>query len=403
MSRMKLPVVGLALVSATVALSAQNAPAPQTRARDYGISAMIGGAPGGLDAITDVAGVEVGHTTLISGRPPLTVGKGPVRTGVTVVHPRGKTNGDAVFGAWFTLNGNGEMTGTTWIEESGIVEGPIAITNTHSVGLVRDAILKWQVSRPGLQPWGLPVVAETYDGSLNDINGFHVKDEHVFQALDGAAGGVVAEGNVGGGTGMVCHQFKGGIGTASRVLSPQNGGFTVGVLVQCNYGSRAGLRVAGVPVGEEITDLLPCSPAGRPNARPCDAPKAEHEPAIDQGSIIVVVATDAPLLPHQLKRLVTRVSLGIGRMGGFGGNSSGDIFVAFSTANPKTAAAPEKTTVEMLPNNRMDSLFQATVQATEEAILNALLAAETMEGGNSQRVYALPHDRLRATLKKYGR
>ena len=345
--------------------------------------------------------MEVGHTTLIAGAPPLVVGKGPVRTGVTVVHPRGKASSDPVFGAWFTLNGNGEMTGTTWLEESGILEGPVAITNTHSVGQVRDAILKWQVTRPGMQPWGLPVVAETYDGSLNDINGFHVKDEHVFQALDSASSGAVAEGNVGGGTGMVCHQFKGGIGTASRVLPAAAGGFVVGVLVQCNYGLRASLRVAGVPVGEEIADLLPCSTTGA--TRPCGAAKQEVGDDRDQGSIIVIVATDAPLLPHQLKRVVTRVSLGIARMGGFGNNSSGDIFVAFSTANAKTATAAGKATVEMWPNNRMDALFQATVQATEESILNALLAAETMEGGNGWRVYALPHDRLRAALKKYGR
>jgi L-aminopeptidase/D-esterase-like protein len=403
---MRLLLIVTALCLSTLTPAAQTRGAAKPRARDLGISTLIGGTPGVLDAITDVTGVEVGHTTLVAGAPPLAVGKGPVRTGVTVVHPRGKASNDPVFGAWFTLNGNGEMTGTTWLEESGILEGPVAITNTHSVGQVRDAILKWQVTRPGMQPWGLPVVAETYDGSLNDINGFHVKDEHVFQALDAASSGPVAEGNVGGGTGMVCHQFKGGIGTASRVLPAAAGGFVVGVLVQCNYGLRATLRVAGVPVGEEISDLLPCSTTGAPGtstARPCGASKQEASDDRDQGSIIVVVATDAPLLPHQLKRVVTRVSLGIARMGGFGNNSSGDIFVAFSTANAKTAAAAGKTTVEMWPNNRMDALFQATVQATEESILNALLAAETMEGGNGQRVYALPHDRLRAALKKYGR
>src|SRR5687768_835138 len=292
------------------------ASAQSTRARDLGLDSLIGGVPGPLDAITDVAGVEVGHTTLISGTGRLVVGKGPVRTGVTVVHPRGRASADAVFGAWFTLNGNGEMTGTTWLEESGVLEGPIGITNTHSVGVVRDAILQWQASRPGLQPWGLPVVAETWDGSLNDLNGFHVKPEHVFAALDSATSGAVREGNVGGGTGMVCHGFKGGIGTASR----QAGEYTVGVLVQCNYGVRQELRIAGVPVGKEITDLRPGS---------------QDE---DVGSIIVVVATDAPLLPHQLKRIATRVSLGIGRMGGYGGNSSGDIFIAFSTANTRFAS-----------------------------------------------------------------
>jgi D-aminopeptidase len=394
-------IVCLALPAAA---SAQASGPSKPRARDLGISALIGGTPGALDAITDVPGVEVGHTTLVSGDGALAVGKGPVRTGVTVVHPRGQRNPDSVFGAWFTLNGNGEMTGTTWLEESGILEGPIAITNTHSVGTVRDAILKWQVSRPGLQPWGLPVVAETYDGTLNDINGFHVKDEDVFAALDGASGGRVAEGNVGGGTGMVCHQFKGGIGTASRVLADA-GAFTVGVLVQCNYGGRPGLRVAGAPVGREIPDLLPCTalgtPAGTGIARPCDNPGPAPGAHADQGSIIVVVATDAPLLPHQLKRLATRVSLGVGRMGGYGGNSSGDIFVAFSTANAKTAAEPDKARVDMLANGRMNGLFEATVQATEEAILNALLAAETMTGADGHRVYALPHDRLLAALRKY--
>src|SRR5829696_4572271 len=244
---------------ACVALAASGviAQQPKPRARELGIP--IGGTAGPLDAITDVMGVEVGHTTLISGSGKLVVGTGPVRTGVTVVHPRGKASADPVFGAWFTLNGNGEMTGTTWLQESGILEGPVAITNTHSVGVVRDAILQWQVSRPGLQPWGLPVVAETWDGRLSDLNGFHVKPEHVLAALDGAHGGAVAEGNVGGGTGMVCHQFKGGIGTASRKLDARDGGYTVGVLVQCNYGLRQHLRVAGVPVGEEIPDLLPCT------------------------------------------------------------------------------------------------------------------------------------------------
>jgi D-aminopeptidase len=408
MRRVPTLVLALACLATADTSSAQTPNTGKMRARELGLSARIGGTPGALDAITDVAGVEVGHTTLISGEPPLVVGKGPVRTGVTIVHPRGKTNPDPVFGAWFTLNGNGEMTGTTWLEESGILEGPIGITNTHSVGIVRDAILKWQVSRPGLQPWGLPVVAETYDGDLNDINGFHVTDAHVFQALDSATGGAPKEGNVGGGTGMQCHQFKGGIGTASRVLPAQAGGFTVGVLVQCNYGGRPSFSVGGVPVGVEIPDLLPCTtrPASATNERRCDAPvggQQNDEADQDQGSIIVIVATDAPLMAHQLKRLATRVSLGVGRMGGFGGNSSGDIFLAFSTANAKAAAAPERAQVEMLANARITPLFQATVQATEEAILNALLAAETLEGGNGQRVYALPHDRLMAAMKKYGR
>jgi D-aminopeptidase len=394
------------ILAAAIVVSGQSRQGVKPRARELGISALIGGTPGPLDAITDVAGVEVGHTTLISGEGPLVVGKGPVRTGVTVVHPRGRQSSDPVFAAWFTLNGNGEMTGTTWIQESGFLEGPVAITNTHSVGVVRDAILKWQVSRPGLQPWGLPVVAETYDGGLNDINGFHVQDQHVLQALDGARGGPVTEGNVGGGTGMVCHQFKGGIGTASRALGADAGGFTVGVLVQCNYGGRPGFRVAGVPVGREISDLLPCrvgdAPAERGVTRRCDTTRNDGDGGDDdQGSIIVVVATDAPLLPHQLKRLATRVSLGIGRMGGVGANSSGDIFLAFSTANQKSAAAPDRARVELMANAKMNPVFEATVQATEEAILNALLAAETMTGAGGFRVYALPHDRLLTTLRQY--
>lgn len=389
-----------------VAAAASAQPAAKSRARELGISVLIGGTPGTLDAITDVPGVEVGHTTIIEGEGRLVVGKGPVRTGVTVVHPRGRANPDPVYGAWFTLNGNGEMTGTTWLEESGILEGPVAITNTHSVGVVRDAILQWQVTRPNMQPWGLPVVAETYDGELNDINGFHVKAAHVLAALDGASGGAVAEGNVGGGTGMRCLGFKAGIGTASRVLTAQAGGYTVGVLVQCNFGLRADLRVAGVPVGQEITDLRPCIALDDPDVRPdlprCGGatPAASARPEDDLGSIIAIVATDAPLLPHQLKRLATRVSLGIARTGGFGGNGSGDIFLAFSTANPKAATAETPARVETLPNARMNALFYATVQATEESILNAMLAAETMTGANGLRVFALPHDRLLRALRK---
>src|SRR5215471_2815858 len=382
---LRLPV--LLLVGVLVASWPLHAQKP--RERDLGLP--IGGIPGPLDAITDVAGVEVGHTTLISGSGKLVVGQGPVRTGVTVVHPRGKANLQPVFAAWFTLNGNGEMTGTTWVQESGLLEGPVAITNTHSVGVVRDAIIQWEVSRQNvLQPWWLPVVAETYDGGLNDINGFHLKPEHVIAALDGASGGLPKEGAVGGGTGMVCHGFKGGIGTASRKLTEAQGGYTVGVLVQCNYGSRRDLRIAGVPVGEEIQDLTPQGGADGDLA--------------DQGSIIVVVATDAPLLPHQLKRIATRVSVGVGRQGGFGGNSSGDIFIAFSTANARAwfNDAPV-TTVKMLPNDRITPLFQATAQATEAAITNALLAAETTTGANDVRVYALPVDRMLAAMRKYGR
>jgi D-aminopeptidase len=356
------------------------------RARDIGVP--FEGTPGRLNAITDVAGVEVGQTTLVSGEGRLVVGKGPVRTGVTAVLPRGRDSTDQVFAAWFTLNGNGEMTGTTWIEESGFLEGPVMITNTHSVGVVRDAVIAWQMKRQGktFQPWSLPVVAETWDGFLNDINGFHVKPEHAHHALDGARSGPVAEGNVGGGTGMVAHQFKGGTGTASRKLDEAAGGYTVGVLVQANYGSRAGLMIAGVPVGREISDLMP----------------KEGAP-VDAGSIIVVIATDAPLLPHQLKRIATRASLGIARNGGIGGNSSGDIFIAFSTANPGAAKDGNSVSLKMLPNDRINPLFAATVQATEEAIINAMAAAETMTGVNGNTVYAIPHDRLRDVLRKFNR
>jgi len=395
------------LVSAAIVVLTLPVDAQKPRERD--LKLPIGGTPGPLDAITDVAGVEVGQTTIVEGAGKLVVGKGPVRTGVTVVHPRGKANADPVFDAWFTLNGNGEMTGTTWVQESGLLEGPIAITNTHSVGVVRDAIIQWELSRKTvLQPWWLPVVAETYDGSLNDINGFHVKPEHVIEALNGAAGGVPKEGAVGGGTGMICHGFKGGIGTASRTLPAEQGGYTIGVLVQCNYGSRRDLRIAGVPVGEEIPDLVPCIANNDPlppNSRQrCGDSNRTGVDAPEQGSIIVVVATDAPLLPHQLKRIATRVSLGIGREGGFGGNSSGDIFIAFSTANPRAWFNDQPVTdVKMLPNDRISPLFQATAQATEAAITNALLGAETMTGANDLRVYAMPVDRMLSAMKKYGR
>jgi L-aminopeptidase/D-esterase-like protein len=359
------------------------------RARDLGIP--FEGTPGPWNAITDVKGVEVGHLTLIEGEGKLVVGKGPVRTGVTAIFPQGRSFRERVFGAWFTLNGNGEMTGTTWLRESGCLGAPILITNTHSVGVVRDAVIEWNVQRGHTGDYSgdfsLPVVAETWDGFLNDIDGFHIKKEHVFQVLESAASGPVAEGNVGGGTGMVCHQFKGGIGTSSRVLSQGEGGYVIGVLVQANYGSRDLLTIAGVPVGKEIPDLLPKT--GRANE--------------DQGSIIVVVATDAPLLPHQLDRLVKRVPLGIGVVGGRGGNSSGDIFIAFSTANPEAGKTSGTAGLTMLPNERMNPLFNATAQAVEEAIVNALVAAETMTGINGNTVYALPHDRLREALKKYNR
>ncbi|MGH9945309.1 MAG: P1 family peptidase [Pyrinomonadaceae bacterium] len=365
------------------------------RARDLGVP--FEGTPGRLNAITDVAGVEVGHTTLISGDGALKVGAGPVRTGVTAILPRGKNSTQPVFAAWFSLNGNGEMTGTTWIEESGFLEGPAMITNTHSVGAVRDAVIAWQVRtnrKPPLNSfgedfWSLPLVAETYDGFLNDINGFHVKEPHVFAALENASATAVLEGNVGGGTGMICYGFKGGIGTASRQLNAQLGGYTVGALVQCNCGRRSQLTVAGVPVGREIPEDLPVGRA--------DEPKIG-----DTGSIIIVIATDAPLLPHQLKRLTRRVSMGLARTGSTSGNGSGDIFLAFSTANPEAARQPTAQ-VTMLGNNTISPLFDATVQATEEAIINAMVAAETMTGINNRRVVALPHERLKQALRKYNR
>ena len=394
----------LALLPA--ALHAQN-----PRARDLGIP--VEGRPGRWNAITDVAGVEVGAVTLVRGAGPLVVGRGPVRTGVTAIFPRGRNGSDSVFAGWFTLNGNGEMTGTTWVEESGRLDGPVLITNTHSVGVVRDATIDWmRRHRPGFL-WTLPVVAETYDGMLNDAEGFHVRPEHVFQALDGAASGPVPEGNVGGGTGMNCHGFKGGTGTSSRVLAPESGGYTVGVLVQCNYGQRRRLSIAGVPVGLEITDLTRCRAGARPPARSwlralprCGVAVGSSGEVGERealGSIIIVVATDAPLLPHQLERIATRAALGVGRIGGLGENGSGDIFIAFSTANPAAAADTGLAALTMLPNDRINPLFEATVQATEEAIVNAMLAAKTMTGADSIRSYALPHDRLRAALRKYNR
>jgi L-aminopeptidase/D-esterase-like protein len=353
------------------------------RARDLGIP--FDGTPGAFNSITDVKGVEVGHTTLISGEGNLEVGKGPVRTGVTAIHPRGKTSNDPVFAGWFSLNGNGEMTGTTWVEESGFLEGPVMITNTSSVGVVRDAVIAWQLRQfnKTMQPWGLPTVAETWDGWLNDISGFHVKQQHAFDALDNAKSGPVAEGNVGGGTGMVCFEFKGGVGTASRKLGERQGGYTVGALVQSNFGLRHQLTIAGVPVGRELSE-------GAFRQR-------------ENGSIIIVVATDAPLMPHQLKRLARRAAMGLARTGSVAGNSSGDIFIAFSTANPNAAQSSGLAQLAMLPNDRMNPLFEATVQAVEEAIINALVAAETMIGRDDHKVIALPHDGLRDILKKYNR
>ncbi len=362
------------------------------RARDLGIPFV--GTTGPLNSITDIEGVCVGHQTLISGDGKLKVGSGPVRTGVTAILPRGKTY-DPVFAGWYALNGNGEMTGTTWVDESGFLEGPVVITNTHSVGIARDAIIEWQYANHLFEPlpkspdifWSLPVVAETYDGCLNDINGFHVSKEHVISALEAATPAQVVEGNVGGGTGMICHQFKGGIGSASRRVSISEQDYCVGVLVQANYGSRETFSIAGVALGDKFSDLMP-------DFRPTDQ---------GTGSIIVVVATDAPLLPHQLKRLAKRVPLGISRVGGYGETGSGDIFIAFSTANPGAAAREGLRKTVMLPNDSMNPLLLATAQATEEAIVNALVAAKTMAGINGNTVHALPHDRLIDLLKEQQR
>ena len=362
------------------------------RARDLRIP--FNGTPGVFNAITDVKGVEVGYSTIISGSGKNIRGKGPVRTGVTAILPRGRNN-NPVFANWYSLNGNGEMTGTTWITESGFLETPIMITNTNSVGVVRDAVLKWFVKTGWYIEnfwYTYPVVAETYDGFLNDIYGFHVKEENAFEALDSAKSGFLKEGNIGGGTGMMCLGFKGGTGTASRIVKIKDSTYTVGVLVQSNFGSKRNLTIAGVPVGIELKDTLNNEFKGAPDYR-----------QEGDGSIIVVVATDAPLLPHQLKRIAARVPLGIGIVGGKGENGSGDIFIAFSTGNPSAFQRSGFTKLDELPNDLINPLFDATVQATEEAIINAMVAAETMEGINGNKSYGLPHQLVVDILKKYNR
>ncbi len=366
------------------------------RARDLGVPFV--GKTGEFNAITDVKGVEVGYSTIITGNGKNIVGKGPVRTGVTAIFPRGKAKKfSPVYANWYSLNGNGEMTGTTWVTESGFLETPIMITNTNSVGVVRDAVLKWYVDTDwykGEDWWyTYPVVAETYDGFLNDIYGFHVKEENVREAINNASNGKIEEGNVGGGTGMMCLGFKGGTGTASRVIKIKDATYTIGVLVQSNFGAKRNLTIAGVPVGRELRDTLNYVYKAPPTSR-----RKEGD-----GSIIVIVATDAPLLPHQLKRIAQRVPLGIGIVGGRGSNGSGDIFLAFSTANENAFNRDETSTVETLSNDLITPLFDATVQSVEEAIINAMIAAETMEGINGNKVHALPHDLLIATLKKYNR
>ena len=396
-----------------------------SRPRERDLALPIGGTAGRLDAITDVAGVAVGYSTLIAGEGRLVVGKGPVRTGVTVIFPRGRDNLDPVFANWYSYNGNGEMTGTTWITEGGFLEGPVAITNTHSVGTVRDAIIAWE-TRGGqrlLQPWQLPVAAETYDGGQNDINGFHVKAEHVLAAIEGArSGDVPSEGNVGGGTGMTCFGFKGSTGTASRKLTDAQGGYTVGILVQCNTGVRAQLRIGGVPVGRELADtLLACTasndpavpvrfgrrcagfdvPGERTRSMPFGGSLADGVMEEGQGSMIVIVATDAPLLPHQIQRLLKRLPAGLGRQGNVAGNGDGDIFLGFSTANAR-AAQDTAPAARFVSNARIAPLFEATSQALEAAITNGLLAGETMTGTDFRRIYALPVERLPMIFTKYG-
>jgi len=385
--------------SAPVGSTSEN---KQVRARDLGIP--FEGAPGKFNAITDVAGVEVGYTTLISGEGKLDVGKGPVRTGVTAILPRGHASlNDPVYAGFFSLNGNGEMTGTAWVEESGFLEGPIIITNTHSVGVARDAVIAWRIQHGAADKtgywWSLPVVAETWDGWLNDINGFHVKPEDVSHALDSAHDGAIEEGSVGGGTGMICYEFKGGNGTASRKIDirvskdapPRS--FVVGVFLQANFGRRPQLTIAGVPVGREMPGEVYKSAAADPSGG-----------GEESGSCIAVVATDAPLLPNQLKRLARRVSLGLARTGTISGNGSGDLFIAFSTANPNVAN-PDQVThdVQTIPNDLMDPLFTGVVQATEEAVVNALIDNHSVIGRDNHRVDALPHGRLRELLKKYNR
>ncbi len=385
-----LPLLQTQAVLAAAAGSEVGGEARAPRARDLGIP--FEGTPGPLNAITDVAGVTVGQVTLIED---LADGR-KVRTGVTAILPRGRrTLDDAVFGGTFALNGNGEMTGSLWVAESGTLEGPVMLTNTHSIGAVHEATIGWRVKMAGADPtgywWSTPIVAETWDGELNDINGFHVRAEHVARALDGAASGPVAEGNVGGGTGMICHEFKCGIGTASRLARVSSRDYTVGVLVQANYGMRDTLRIAGAPVGQHLREHRIKS-AADPDAG-------------DTGSIIIVVGTDAPLLPHQLERIARRTTLGLARMGSTADNGSGDIFVAFSTVDLKLSAAKDDPTVTVpfLPNHELDPLFAATVFATEEAIVNAMVAARDMQGNGGKYAKAIPHAELQKVLQKYGR
>ena len=384
----------IVLVLIILVFNLSNAQKP--RARDLGVP--FNGITGKNNSITDVKGVEVGYSTIISNKGKNIIGKGPVRTGVTAIFPRGRSKKfSPVYANWYSLNGNGEMTGTTWVTESGFLETPIMITNTNSVGVVRDAVLKWYVDTDwykGEEWWyTYPVVGETYDGFLNDIYGFHVKEENVREAISNASGGRIDEGNVGGGTGMRCLGFKGGTGTSSRILKINDSKYTVGVIVQANFGSKKNLTISGVPVGLELKDTLNFVYNGPPKSRMNEG----------DGSIIVILATDAPFLPHQLKRISQRIPLGVGLVGGRGSNGSGDIFLAFSTANENAFDRDNTTIVKTFSNDLITPFFEATVQVVEEAIINAMVAAETMEGINGNKVYALPHDLLIDVLKKYNR
>ena len=395
----------LSLTLLTCALLGDNHALASDRARDLGIP--FPGQPGPLNSITDVAGVTVGHTTLISGTGALARGAGPIRTGVTVVHPRGRDSTEGSFAGWFTLNASGEMTGTTWLTERGLIDGPIAITNTHSVGVVRDSLVAWMVDRGWRADWHAPVVAETYDGALNDIDGQHVQKSHVFEALQAARTGPVAEGSVGGGTGMICNGFKGGIGTASRRFSVKGQYFTLGALVQCNYNwDGTDLRLGGRLVADRLPVGRHCHVDGNlERSKPwypyCEGIKPRMDPRTRDGSIIVILATDAPLLPHQLARLAKRPSLALGRLGAVSSDGSGDIFVAFSTAQTGELDESRYTRVDMFPNDELTVAFRAAVEATEEAIVNAMVGAETMIGVDGLKVEALPHEEVRALFQNH--
>ncbi|MEM6648898.1 MAG: P1 family peptidase [Pseudomonadota bacterium] len=395
--------VSLAACLSVGALAQEASP----RARDLGVPFL--GTPGPLNAITDVAGVEVGHSTIIRGKGKLVRGKGPVRTGVTAIHPRGKDSTSPVFGSWFTLNASGEMTGTTWLDERGLIDGPIMITNTHSVGVMRDTAVEWMVDQGWSADWHVPIVAETYDGSLNDINGFHVKKKHGMEALRIATSGPVTEGNVGGGTGMICNRFKGGIGTSSRVISIQDEEYTVGVLVQCNYGARKSLKqIASVPVKQLHEVGLPCyqeeklRPESDSDYPICGQEGTPEEDTLGDGSIIIIVATDAPLLPHQLKRVAKRPSVALGWLGAISYDGSGDIFLSFSTAGANNLNEDKMSEdISMYPNYELTPFFEATIQATEEAIVNAMVAADTMVGANGLTLHELPEDKLKEIMEAH--